>query len=206
MLTLVHFYANELAYPVDGVPPGMKFLGCFRSPKDLDRGLADLGPPVIEEMVRLGVLVDMTHCTPVARREVLDLVGNRRPVLMSHVGVAALKADPMNPTDAEIRAIAESGGVVGVIAMNYWLSDRHQPEGIDLMVSTIEHLRRLGGSDVVALGSDFDGFTDPPDDLREPAELPRLAGALRDAGYGASEMEKFLGGNFLRALNDGWGR
>ncbi len=205
-ITLVHFYPNGVAFPVDGIPPSMKRLGCFRTPVDLTKGLDTLGPPVIEEMVRLGIIVDMTHCTFPARQEVIEIVDNRRPIIMSHVGAATLRDDPMNPTDREIQAIANSGGMVGVIAMNHWLGDRDEGDGIDLMVATIERIRQAGGIETAAIGTDFDGFTDPPDDLTDHSHLPRLSEALFAAGFSAADLEKILGGNARRVLEAGWGR
>ncbi len=80
----------------------------------------------------------------------------------------------MNPTDAEIKTIAGFGGVIGVIFMNYWLDSGHHDNGLDLIVATIKHIVDKGGIDAVAIGSDFDGFTDPPDDLKDISEMPRL--------------------------------
>ncbi len=205
-LTLAHFYFNGVASPVDGVPKKMKPPFCFRRKKDLSKGLEVLGRQVVEEMVRLGMLIDMTHCTPRARNEVLELVDRRRPVLVTHVGVSAMKNDPMNPSDEEIRRIASTGGVVGVIAMNAWLSDEESKNGIHLMVETIKHIRDVGGIECPAFGSDFDGFTDPPDDLSDHSMMPRLTAELLRSGFSSSDVEKVIGGNALRALQDGWGR
>lgn len=208
LLTLAHFYPNGVAPPVDGIPPAQKHLGCFQAPKDLTAPLGPLGHDVVEEMLRVGMLVDLTHCTPPARAAVLEQVGTRRPLVMSHVGAGSLHAVPMNPTPDEVRRIAETGGVIGVIAMDYWLdgSDgndgRGTPSarGIALMVHTIRALADQGGIDVVALGTDFDGFTDPPDDLQDPSHLPRLTEALRADGFAEGDVEKIVGGNAMRVL------
>jgi microsomal dipeptidase-like Zn-dependent dipeptidase len=211
MLTLAHFYPNDVAPPVDGIPPAQKHLGCFQAPKDLTATLGPLGHDVVEEMLRLGMLVDLTHCTPPARAAVLEQVGTRRPLVMSHVGAGSLHAVPMNPTADEVRRIADTGGVIGVIAMDYWLggndgndgSDGRRKEssgGIALVVRTIRALADQGGIDVVALGTDFDGFTDPPDDLQDPSHLPRLTDALLASGVGEGDVEKIVGGNALRVL------
>jgi microsomal dipeptidase-like Zn-dependent dipeptidase len=209
MLTLAHFYPNGVAPPVDGIPPGQKHLGCFRSAKDLTAALTPLGHDVVEEMLRLGMLVDLTHCTPPARAAVLDRVSTRRPVVMSHVGAGSINPDPMNPSPEEVRRIADTGGVIGVIAMDYWLEggaagQRGRGQGIRAMVATMRALADQGGMDVVALGTDFDGFTDPPDDLPDPSHLPRLTDALLAAGFTAPEAEKILGGNAMRVLLEGW--
>lgn len=204
LLTLAHFYPNGVAPPVDGIPPNHKGLGCFRSPKDLAAGLTPLGHDVIEEMLRVGMLVDLTHCTPPARREALDRIGTRRPVVMSHVGAGTLHDTPMNPGPDEVRRVAHTGGVIGVIAMDYWLGGTGTTGGIGLMVRTMRALVDQGGIGVVALGTDFDGFTDPPDDLPDPEHLPRLTDALLAEGFTATEVERILGGNALRVLREGW--
>lgn len=203
MLTLAHFYANEVVAPVVGIPPKMRRFGCFRAPKDPNLGLGPLGPPAIEEMLRLGMVVDLTHCTPRARAEAFELCRARRPLVFSHVGVQPLADDPMSPTPDEIRRVADSGGVVGVIFMNHWLGHRGK-DGIDRVVATIRSIESAGGIDAVALGSDFDGFTDPPDDLVDPSDLPLLTEALLADGFCATEVEKILGRNMLRVLRDGW--
>lgn len=234
MLTLAHFYPNGIAPPVDGIPPSHKSLGCFRSPKDVAAAFTPLGHTVVEEMLRLGMLVDLTHCTPPARQAVIDRVGTRAPLVMSHVGAGSINPDPMNPTPDEVRRIAESGGVVGVIAMDYWLEGRggrggrgargmegrrmrrpnngiaeaprtRRPNnGIAAMVRTARALADQGGIEVVALGTDFDGFTDPPDDLPDPSHLPALTDALLGAGFSERDVERILGGNALRVLEEGW--
>jgi membrane dipeptidase len=204
MLTLAHFYANEVAAPVMGIPPEMQKLRCFKQPKDLDLGLGPLGPPVIEEMLRLGMIVDLTHCTPRARREAYRICGTRRPLVFSHVGVQPLADDPMSPTEDEIRTIASTGGVIAVIFMNSWLGEHESKNGLDAIVSTIRRITEVGGIDTVAIGSDFDGFTDPPDDLADISQMPKLTQALLDAGIAGAEIEKILGGNMIRVLREGW--
>lgn len=61
-----------------------------------------------------------------------------------------------------------------------------------------------GGIDTVAFGSDFDGFTDPPDDIKDVSQMPRLTAALLDAGLGEPDVEKVLGRNMERVLRAGW--
>ncbi|MCU0304938.1 MAG: membrane dipeptidase, partial [Thermoanaerobaculales bacterium] len=61
-----------------------------------------------------------------------------------------------------------------------------------------------GGIDTVALGTDFDGFTDPPDDLDDPSKMPLLTQALLSAGLSEPEVEKVLGRNMERVLRAGW--
>jgi len=159
---------------------------------------------VIEEMLRLGMLIDLTHCTPKARRQAYEICGTRRPHMFSHVGVQPLADDPMSPTEDEIRHIASTGGVIAVIFMNSWLGEHQSKDGLDAIVATIGAISDTGGIDSVAIGSDFDGFTDPPDDLKDISQMPRLTNALLRAGFGDAEIEKILGLNMERVLRDGW--
>lgn len=97
-----------------------------------------------------------------------------------------------------------SGGVIAVIFMNTWLGEHENKNGLDAIVATIRQITVVGGIDSVAIGSDFDGFTDPPDDLKDIAEMPRLTEALLEAGFSETEVEKILGLNMERVLHDGW--
>ncbi|MFH1050401.1 MAG: membrane dipeptidase, partial [bacterium] len=132
-----------------------------------------------------------------------------KPLIFSHVGVQKYNWHPMNPNDEEIKIIADSGGVIGVIFMNHWLSrySTKRDNGIENLAKTIEHLVKTGGVDCVAIGTDFDGFTDPPDDLKDISELPKLIQYLSKLnGISENDIEKIMGGNAMRLLKEGWGK
>jgi membrane dipeptidase len=112
----------------------------------------------------------------------------------------------MNPTDAEIRQIADTGGVVGIILMNHWLTPVKIKQGLHYVVETARRIRDQGGIETVALGTDFDGFTDPPDDVKDMADLPNITEALLRGGFREADIRLILGGNALRVLRQGWGR
>ena len=158
-------------------------------------------------MFELGIVVDMSHTTPPARKDILDLPNERkRPIVFSHVGTHMLRNDPKNPTPDEIRRIADTGGVVGVIFYNYWLTSGEYKKSDDLryIVETVKHLVNTGGEECVAFGSDHDGLTDPPDVLRSPSNWPNLRSELQKH-FSAKQVDKFLGGNLMRVLRTGWG-
>lgn len=205
-LTLAHFYENEAVHPCFPYPENVQILGCFRDTHNPALGLKPFGEQVIEKMIELGMILDITHCTPPARRRIYDIVGQRLPIIASHVGVYEINPSPYNLQDWEIKKIADTGGVVGVIFMNYWLMPHQAGRGLDFIARTIEHLVRVAGPDCVAIGSDFDGFTDPPDDLKDASELPRLTQRLVAEEYSEEQIIKILGGNALRVLRTGWGK
>lgn len=205
-MTLAHFYENGVAPPVFPFPEDMQALGCFRERRDLTLGLTGLGEQVVERMKELGMLIDVTHCTPVARQHVYNIVQEKAPLLATHVGTYEINPNPYNISDDEARLIADSGGLIGVIFMNYWLAPYTRKRGIDFVVQTIQHFVDVAGIDHVGIGSDFDGFTDPPDDLKDASYLPFLTQRLVAEGFTDVDIHKLLGGNALRVLRDGWGK
>ena len=80
-------------------------------------------------MVEMGMLIDISHCTPTARARIYDIVGNRAPLLASHVGSYNINPDPYNLEDWEVKKIADGGGIVGVIFMNFWLMPHETNRG-----------------------------------------------------------------------------
>ena len=214
-LTLAHFYPNLLAHPVFPYPNyGIKrsnwkhLMGAW----NMNVGLSEIGKRVVERMCDLKMIIDIAHCTPKARSEVYDIVGDRQNrVISSHSGVFEINPDPYNLHDWELRWLASHGGVLGIIFMNYWISPVDTPLGIKYIEQTLDHTIKVGGSDIVGIGTDFDGFTDPPDEITDMSELPRitkylkcLTGGIGEQKYSDEIIAKFLGGNALRVLRDGW--
>jgi microsomal dipeptidase-like Zn-dependent dipeptidase len=208
-MTLAHFYPNAVVHPVFPFPEYAKTLGGFRRGRDLTLGLTEFGRQVVERMIEIGMLIDIAHCTPRARKEIYEIVEDsdkRPPVIASHIGVFEINPNPYNLKDREIEWIASTGGVIGVIFMNYWLTPHDRKQGMDYIVETIRHIAEVGGIETVALGSDFDGFTDPPDDIKDMSELKVLTQRLVAEDFTYEHITKILGGNVLRVLRQGWGR
>jgi membrane dipeptidase len=160
-------------------------------------------------MIELGMLIDLSHCTPTARRQIYDIVHASHkhvPLIASHVGAYSINPTPYNLTDWEIRQFARDGGVIGVIFMPYWLMPKESGQGINFISHHIQYLVKTGGENVVGLGSDFDGFTTPPDDLDNASLLPRLTQRLIVDGHREGTIKKILGENALRAIRQGWGK
>jgi microsomal dipeptidase-like Zn-dependent dipeptidase len=206
-LTLAHLFRNELAGHVDAIPAAQRTMPMCRLDPDVEpaRGLTELGRAVVERMVELSMVPDVSHCTPTARREVYEAVAGRAPVIASHVGVQAMNPVPYNLVEDDARAIAASGGLVGVIFMPYWLDAAHPGPGLDAIWRTMETVREWTGSwEHVAIGTDFDGFTDPPDDCDSAAKLPVVREMLEARGLAREEVEAVLGANARRVLRAGW--
>ena len=88
--------------------------------------------------------------------------------------------------------------------MNYWISPVDSGLGLKHIEATMNRMIDVGGEDVVGIGTDFDGFTDPPDEIVDMSELPRFTKYMRSLGYSEETMRKILGGNAMRVLSEGW--
>lgn len=209
-LTLAHFYENKCAYPVFPYPEygisssnWKKLLGAW----DMTKGISEIGEKVVEKMLELNMLIDISHCTPSGRKRIYDIVDYHQKqecLLASHTGAFELNPDPYNLEDWEIKWFADHGCVVGVIFMNYWISQVDSALGLKNIERTFNHIKKVGGSDVPAIGTDFDGFTDPPDEIIDVSQMPRITNYLEALRYDSEDIEKFLGKNGLRLLKNGW--
>jgi microsomal dipeptidase-like Zn-dependent dipeptidase len=157
------------------------------------------------------MIIDVSHVSPKGRMDIYQLVearwkngakrGQTREgcVIASHVGAQEFHHHPYNLADWEIKWIADHGGVVGIIFSTYWLSGQGEAKlGLGYIEKTIDHMVRTAGDHVVAFGSDFDGFSDPPDDLADFSEWHHLADYLKlmhvRSGDGELINERFIRG------------
>jgi membrane dipeptidase len=220
MITLAHFFSNDLVTPVIGFPPSMAKLLGLKQPDDNGRpGLSLTGEKVVKKMFELGMIVDMTHCTTEARQRIFEINNNEHPLVISHAGVNTDRLptrDPLNVTEEDILKIKACDGVIGIAFLINLLTGKEEKKildifgtsndyGIESIIENIMEINRITGSfDNIALGSDFDGFTDPPDDLQDCSLLPVLKSRLKNSGIPETEIDKIFGDNILRVLEKGW--
>lgn len=196
-----------------------------------DAGLTTFGREFIQEMNRLGMLVDLTHMTD---RSFMDSIeASQRPVVVSHVGVQAVCPNPNNLSDERIRAIGRNGGVIGMEMVKteiLWDYERyHKPITWEHVIRHIDHIAGLIGIEHVGLGLDFDHFgmidnihramcpapgtiegfyTGIPKEnhmLDEPNDLQELSlitEYMLRHGYSDYEVKAILGGNMMRLLEE----
>tara|TARA_R110000765_G_scaffold106595_2_gene197181 strand:+ start:14048 stop:15100 length:1053 start_codon:yes stop_codon:yes gene_type:complete len=209
-LTLAHFYPNQCVHPVFPYPEyGIKKGNWEHLMEgwDMTKGLSELGEEVVGRMLDLEMIIDICHCTPVARKRIYEIAegrGVKGGVISTHTGVFEINPNPYNLADWEIRWMADNGGCIGVIFMNYWLSPIDTGLGMKYIERTINHLITVGGENVAAIGTDFDGFTDPPDEMVDVSQMPRLTRYLVALGYSDEVIGKVLGGNAMSTLKRGW--
>jgi membrane dipeptidase len=176
MLGLVHFLDNAVGGSVHGEGKG---------------GLTDFGRAVLQRAEQLGMLIDVAHASAALVDDVLALA--TRPVLSSHGGVRGTCDNQRSLSDAQARAIAASGGVIGI---GFW-PRATCGDDVAAIVRALRYAVELAGIEHVALGSDFDGSVQVPFDA---GGLPLLTEALLQAGFRPADIEKIMGGNVVRVL------
>jgi membrane dipeptidase len=169
----------------------------FRTPA---YGLTRRGKELVRRIAAHGGIVDVSHASDEAIRDVLQLAKARGSIVVaSHSNARAVAPHPRNLTDAQLRAIAESGGVVGIAFHAPFLTNSTSARISDV-VRHILHVRQVAGIGAVALGSDFEGGIRPPAKLGDVRGFLRLAEALRQAGLTQQEVEQVFGRNAERVL------
>lgn len=185
LLTLTWNHPNEIGYPNIGY-------------RDADKGLTSFGREVVGEMARLGMIVDVSHLSDQGFYDVAEMM--TRPFVASHSNARAVTDHPRNLTDEMIRMIAEAGGVIGLNFANIFLGESPVSR-IEDMVRHAQHIYRVGGAEVLALGTDFDGI-DPAVEVCDASMLPMLWDALSQAGLTADDIERMQARNARRVLCD----
>lgn len=183
---------------------GVGVTGSFPGSPDSGPGLTEAGKALIKQASALNMLIDVSHMNEKAFWDTAAL--SRSPLVATHSNAHALCAQPRNLTDAQLGAIRDSGGLVGINFGNAFLRADGKRDGDTPLGDIVRHYERLimiMGSDRVGFGSDFDGIS-VPDALKDVAGLPRLFAAFRDAGYDQDRLEKLASDNWLRLLRQVW--
>jgi membrane dipeptidase len=197
--------------------------GCYESH---DGGLSDFGHDVVAEMNRVGMMCDLSHVGPKTSDDVI--AASKQPVCYSHCLPAGLKAHPRNKSDAQLRAIAERGGFVGVTMFPPFLKQGTDAT-VDDYVAAIDYVVNLVGEDCVGIGTDFTQDHGPeffdwitrdkgtgrkltefgaivnPAGIRTIGELPKLTAAMARARWPETKIRKVMGDNWVRVLRAVWG-
>ena len=182
---------------------GVPFM--FPASPDTGPGLTAAGRRLVRRCAELGIAVDLSHLNEAGFWDVARLDG--APLIASHSGVHALCASTRNLTDAQLDAIAASGGLVGIVFAAPFIRADGADDADTPLATIAAHVRYAAdriGVEHVALGSDFDGAT-VPDELGDVAGLPRLLDALAAAGFTEDEVRAIAWDNWRRVLARAWG-
>ena len=186
-LTLTHFSANRAATPSLG------------RGSDATSGLTDFGADLVGALEDVGVTVDLAH---VNRPGVLDACRQAsRPVICTHTGVCGVHDHPRNLSDAELEAIASTGGVVGIMAAPIFLTGELVADS-GAVADHIEYVADHVGLEHVALGSDYDGWIPSiPSDQRDCRDLERVIDTLEAREWGDEALERLCWRNAAEVLS-----
>ena len=180
--------------------------------EDTDCGLSKFGQKVLQEMNRIGLVVDLSHTGYTTSMEALEQ--SKDPVIFSHSNVKKLAdfTDPTYPkrrnlTDEQIKALAEKDGVMGIAAQSFLLKTDWQksPPSTKDMVDHIEYVIKLVGADHVGIGLDYTEGDGPPElAIKSVKDIVEVTFELLQRGYSNNEVKKVLGENFLRVFRKVW--
>ena len=194
IMTLTWNFENELAWPND-----FDFESGTSTP-NTDRGLKERGREFVAEMERLGIIVDVSHLGDAGFWDVANMA--TRPFIASHSNARSVCGHVRNLTDEMLRAVADKGGVTGINFCGAFLDPGEKPYSTaHWMGEHIEHIRSVGGIDMIALGSDYDGI-EPELELRDASCMPLLEAELHRRHFSDDEIEKIFCGNALRLLKE----
>lgn len=177
----------------------------FPSGPDIGSGLTDFGIRLVRRCNELGIMVDLSHLNEAGFWDVARI--SDAPLVATHSNAWALSNHSRNLTDDQLRAIADSDGIVGLnYAVAFLRADGRMDTAVALetMMRHLDHLMSVLGEDRVGLGSDYDGAK-VPKAITTIADLPNLRAAMDEHGYGAELIEKLCHGNWLRVLAKTWG-
>ncbi len=180
-------------------------------------GLTDFGKDIIKEMNRVGMVVDVSHMGYLATMESFEV--STAPVIFSHSNPNGLWQHARNISDEQIRACAQTGGVIGINGIGDFLGGTSS----ELIVQNIEYVMNLAGPEHVGLGLDYvidkqelieyvEMYPDifPPEKIKdylsfvEPEQFPEFTELLWQKGYSEQIIRGILGGNFLRVAEQVW--
>jgi membrane dipeptidase len=189
LVTLLHFTPSRIGAPA--------------LPRALRRGdqhLSSFGADYVRKLNQRRVLVDLAHISREGFWDAIEVHDRSLPLTVSHAACDAVYPHFRNVDDDQLRAVARSGGVVGMIFQCEFLHASRRKTTVEHVVDHVVHALRVAGEDHVAIGSDFDGAIITPRDLKTVLELPRLVDALLRRGVPELHVQKLLGANFLRVL------
>ncbi len=191
LLTLTWNYENCLGYPNS------------RKREEMCQGLKPFGIEVVEQMNVLGMLVDVSHLSDGSFWDCMQ--SSSVPIVASHSNARALCDHPRNLTDEMLRALSEKGGVAGLNFYPSFLRKEAQKVTVADLARHASHMIRVAGEDVVAIGTDFDGFE--PEEMEQSyishiGEIDKVREAMKKEGITERQIDKIWSGNIWRVMTE----
>jgi len=163
-----------------------------------DPGLTAPARAFVRRLNEKKIFVDLAHISKKGFWDAVEVHDRSQPLLVTHTGVSGVFEHWRNLDDAQLRAVADSGGTVGVMYHSSFLGEGGK--NAEAVVRHLAHIVDTVGEDHASLGSDWDGAILPPRDLATCLDLPRLSELMLRRGFSPERVRKVLGGNFLRVV------
>ena len=185
IITLTWNYENSLGYP------NYNF-------KYKDKGLKEKGIEMVKEMEKVGIIPDASHLSDGGFYDLVKIC--KKPFIATHSNSREIMNHPRNLTDDMIKLLSNKGGVMG---LNFYSSfvGENEVTSISDLVKHAKHIRNIGGIDVLALGSDFDGIENEVE-IKDTSEMNKLYYALNKEGFSEEDIEKIFYKNIIRVLKE----
>ena len=187
LVTLTWNHENAIGYPNSN------------ETEIMNKGLKPYGKEVVKEMERLGMVVDVSHVSDGVFWDVAEMA--TKPFLASHSNARSVCGHKRNMTDEMIKKLSDKGGVMGLNLGPEFVGAVEGVTRLEDLVTQILHIRNVGGSDVLALGSDFDGIHGALD-IAGPQDWGMLDAALKEAGLSEDELDKMWYANAERVFRE----
>ena len=159
------------------------------------RGLTKFGCKVVERMNQLGIIIDVSHSDSATLHDIAER--SRSPIIASHAGAKAVDDFARFLDDDEIRAIARTGGLVGLWPYRY---KGHGAADFDALMAHARHIADLIGAAHLCLGTDINGVPGMLTGYRAEKDVWLIAEHLKSSGFSQDEVEGIMGGNFMRVF------
>jgi membrane dipeptidase len=163
----------------------------------INTGLTKTGIKFIKEMNRLNIIIDVSHLNPAGFWDVSEI--SKYPLVATHSNAKSICDHPRNLSDMQIKAIADSEGVIGInFCPSFLMNDKKA--NIEDVFKHINYIKNLVGVEHVGLGTDYDGISELPEGLEHIGKLNMLQQLMKDKGYSEREIDAISFKNMKRVL------
>lgn len=162
-------------------------------------GLTPFGREAVKEMNRLNMIIDVSHITEKGFWDVLQ--ESNTPIMASHSNCYSICSHRRNLNDEQIKALIKNNGLMCINIYPPFLENNPEDADINSVISHIEHVLSLGGEDILAFGSDFDGIEQTPKGINNVCDYKKIFAKMVDLGYNVELMDKITYKNAKNYVN-----
>jgi membrane dipeptidase len=168
-----------------------------------NRGLTSLGKDAVKKIEDLGIILDVSHANDKTFWDIVDVA--TKPIVATHSNARALCSAPRNLTDDQIKAIAQSGGLIGINGYRHFIHNDSNKQDLHHLVDHIDYIANLVGVDHIAFGfdySDYFGEDEVTLGLEDVSKSMNILNMLRQRGYSEENINKISHENFFKLIKN----